>query len=271
MSPSANLAAASVAANQYFSPARFGRLFARHTAEYLRGYLLTAAVGAGGMLVVLGFIAYLSHGAPSLNVQGVLFTLFLPAAGSFFASTVFAQFSDKRQASGALLLPASHLEKYLVAWLYSLPIFLLVFVPLFYLVDAIVVHLGAAPGQAPELLNVLNDHAQLRSILWFLAMLHAVGLWGAIFFEKMHFVKMAFALFVLMGIVSAFNFRVLKSLLGTDVRFTPPFTVADFMEAGTPYTLPLPDAQAAWLGFVPLALAGLLWLAAYFRLTEKQL
>jgi len=37
------------------------------------------------------------------------------------------------------------------------------------------------------------------------------------------------------------------------------------------YTLALPDAQGHWLALVPLVLAGLLWVAAYFRLTEKQL
>lgn len=258
-------------ANQTFDFGRFARLFARHTAEHLRGYLMTAAVGAGGMLLVMGFVTYLAHGALGLNTQSVFFIVFLLGGGSIFASTVFAQFGDRRQASVALLLPASHLEKYLVAWLYSVPLFLLGFLPLFYLADALTAYVGAAPGQTPELLNLFKARQDFAGVFWWFFLLSGVCLWGAIYFEKMHFVKTAFCAFVLLGVVSGLNFRVLKSLLDTDVRFTPPFTVADFMEAGTPYTLPLPDAQAAWLSLVPVALAGLLWLAAYFRLTEKQL
>ena len=258
-------------ANQVFDFGRLSRLFSRHTAEHLRGYLMTAAVGAGGMLLLMGFVTYLQRSALAPGGQGAFFVVFLLGGGSIFASTVFAQFGDRRQASVALLLPASHLEKYLVAWLYSVPLFLLGFLPLFYLADALVAYVGAAPGQTPELLNLFNARQDFANVFWWFFLLNGVFLWGAIFFEKMHFIKTAFGAFVLLGVVSALNFRVLKSLLNTDVRFTPPFTVADFMEAGTPYTLPLPDAQAAWLSLVPLALAGLLWLAAYFRLTEKQL
>ena len=63
--------------NQYFSFPRFARLLGRHTAEHLRGYLLTAAVGLGGMVLVMGFVTYLSHRALEPAVQQVFFVLFL--------------------------------------------------------------------------------------------------------------------------------------------------------------------------------------------------
>ena len=270
MRPSANPAAAA-AANQYFSPARFGRLFARHTAEHLRGYLLTAAVGAGGMLLVMGFVTYLQRSALAPGGQGVFFIVFLLGGGSIFASTVFAQFGDKRPAAGALLLPASHLEKYLVAWLYSAPLFLLVFLPLFYLVNALVAYVGAAPGQTPALLNLFTARQDFADGFWWFFLLNSVFLWGAIYFEKAHFVKTGFVVFLGMAALSVLNYRALLSLLSGEVRFAPPFTGAGLQEGEAFYTLTLPETQTAWLALLPLALAALLWLAAYFRLTEKQL
>ena len=260
--------------NQTFSFPRFARLFGRHTAEHLPAYLLTAAVGLGLMFVVLGFLTYIQKSAPSPTGQAILFTLFLLAGGMVFASTVFAQFGERRRASVALLLPASHFEKWLVAWLYSLPIFLLVFVPLFYLADAAVVHAGAAPGQAPEVVNLFSASArqQMGAVLWFLTLLNGVGLWGAIYFEKAHFIKTGFAVLVLMGVLSVLNHQVLKALVGSaDLRPAPPFTNVVFAEGQQFYQVGLPESQANWLAWVPLLLAGLLWVASYFRVTEKQL
>lgn len=259
------------ATNQYFSPARFGRLFARHTAEYLPGYLMMAAVGGGAMLLILGFITFIQKSAPSLSVQTIFFILFLLIGGSVFASTVFSQFGERRRATVALLLPASHLEKYLVAWLYAVPLFLLLFVPLFYLVTAAVVHVGAAPGQVPELLNLWQNRQDMVGIFWFFTLLGALGLWGSIYFEKAQFIKTAFGVFVLLGMLSAINFQVVKGLISPNLRYGPPFAGLSLVEGGQQYGLALADDQLPWLSVLPLALAALLWVGTYFCLTEKQL
>lgn len=257
--------------SQTFDFGRFRRLFARHTAEHLRGYLMTAAVGAGGMLLIMGFVTYLQRSALAPGGQGAFFIVFLLGGGSIFASTVFAQFGDRRQASVALLLPASHLEKYLVVWLYSVPLFLLGFMPLFYLADALTAYVGAAPGQTPELLNLFKARQDFAGVFWWFFLLSGVFLWGAIYFEKAHFVKTGFAAFVGMVGLSLLNYQALKGLLSGEVKFAPPFTGANLVEGDAYYTLQLPDVQTAWLALLPLALAALLWLAAYFRVTEKQL
>ncbi|WP_201981374.1 hypothetical protein [Hymenobacter rubidus] len=258
--------------NQTFSFPRFARLFGRHTAEHLPAYLMMAAVGLGLMFVVLGFLTYLQKSAPSTTAQGIFFTLFLLAGGIVFASTVFAQFGERRRASVALLLPASHFEKWLVAWLYSLPIFLLAFTPLFYLADAAVVYAGVGPGQAPEVVNIFAASArqEMGAVLWFLTLLNGVGLWGAIYFEKAHFIKTAFAVLLLMGVLSVLNFQVMKHLV-PGLRPMPPFTSPTLFEGQQATQLGLPDGQMNWLGWVPLLLAGLLWVASYFRVAEKQL
>ncbi len=257
--------------NQHFQLARFGRLLRRHTAEHLRNYLLTAVVGTGAMMLVMGFIAYLNRDAIPSGAQNAFFVLFLLTGGSILASTAFTQFGDKRQATVALLLPASHLEKYLVAWIFSLPLFLLFFIPLFSLANAAVAYVSAAPGQTPELLNVFEDGERAMGTFWTLTVLHAAWLWGGIYFEKAHFIKTAFLVFGLFGILAVVNFQALKLLITPELRPVPPFTKLQFVEKQLSYTLDLPAAQFPWLSLVPVALALLLWAAAYFRLTEKQL
>ncbi|WP_035565490.1 hypothetical protein [Hymenobacter sp. IS2118] len=257
--------------NQTFSLVRFGRLFSRHTAEHLPAYLMTAAVGTGGMLLVMGFITYLQRSALGLSAQMVFFILFLLAGCTIFTSTVFAQFGTPRQASVALTLPASHLEKFLVAWVYSLPVFVLAFVPMFYLADAAAVYAGLAPGQTPELLDLVAARQDAAGTLCLLAAMHAAWLWGGIRFENKHFVKTGFAMLLLLGGLSVINFQILKRLAGVELMPAPLFTGLRFMEGQQYYSVDLPDAQAHWLALLPLGLAALLWAAAYFRLTEKQL
>ena len=113
--------------SQFFNISRFGRLFSKHTTEHGGGYLLATGVLLGGIGLVLGFVAYLTPGPLVPDMQAVVFSMGLLAAGAFFTSTVFALFGNNRQATAALLLPASHWEKYLVGWLYSLPVFTAVY------------------------------------------------------------------------------------------------------------------------------------------------
>jgi len=98
--------------------------------------------------------------------------------------------------------------------------------------------------------------------------LHGVALWGSIYFTRQQFLKTAFSVALLFLVMAVANFQVVKALLGQAVQMSLPFgTVA--LRDDAPLTLPA--GQEQWLGLLPLALAALLWLAAYARLTEKQL
>ena len=96
--------------SQLFDFSRFGRLFSKHTTEQAGGYLLAAGVLLGGLGLVLGFVAYMSNDPITPDMQAVVFVMGLLGAGAFFTSTVLAFFGDKKQATAALLLPASHAE-----------------------------------------------------------------------------------------------------------------------------------------------------------------
>ena len=256
--------------NQHFNFSRFGRLLRRHTAEHIRGYLMGTAVLIGGTVAVLGGLTYIGGRALHPNVQMIMFTYGLLAAGAMFTASVFAAMGDQRQAAPALLLPASHLEKYLVVWLYSLPVFLVVYTAVFLLIDALA--LQVAPDGEPRVLLDFRENwnVTIQTLLTYAA-LHAAALWGAIYFTRRHIIKVAFAVFGLVGGLALINFQVLKRVLVPDIQPTLPFGDVVLATGGQLFELALPPEQQPLLVLLPLLLALLLWAGAYARLTEKQL
>ena len=256
--------------SQFFSVARFGRLFNKHTTEHAGAYLLATGVLLGALGLVLGFLAYMSSSPIPADVQSVVFVMGMLGAGAFFTSTVLAFFGDKKQATAALMLPASHAEKFAVAWLYSLPLFLAAYVGCFFLVDSLVLQLSSH-GQPIEMIQLLGGERSLRSVLAVYAAVNAVFLWGSIFFVKQHFVRTAFGVLLAGVVLVALNFKALEALLGHELNTAVPFSGISLHEGKAWYAVVLPDGLGAWFGLVPVGVMLLAWAAAYARVTEKQI
>lgn len=256
--------------SQFFSVARFGRLFSKHTTEHTGAYVLATGVLLGGLGVVLGFLAYMSTGPLPAEVQGVVFIIGLLGAGAFFTSTVLAYFGDKKQATAALMLPASHAEKFAVVWLYSLPLFLAAYVGCFFLVDSLVLQLGSH-GKPAEMVRLFGGDWGLHTSLAAYAAVNAVFLWGSIFFTKQQFVRTAFGVLLAGALLVALNFQALQGLLGHELGTAVPFAGMTLHEGKEMYSVNLPEALQRWFGLVPLGVMLLAWTAAYARLTEKQI
>lgn len=257
--------------NQFFNISRFGRLFSKHTTEHIGSYLLATGVLLAGIGLVLGFVAYLAAPGPLVpDMQAAIFSMGLLAAGTFFTSTVFASFGDNRQATAALLLPASHWEKYLVGWLYALPIFLAVYVGCFYLVDALVMQVKGMFDAPAPLVRLFSNKPMCFSLVLYAAV-NAVFLWGSIFFRKQHFVRTAFGFLIGAVVVSLVNMQVVQGLVGRELSGVLPFAGMSFREGQEWQSVNLAPTQNSWFVLVPLGLMLLAWAAAYRRMTEKQL
>ncbi|MGI4871578.1 MAG: hypothetical protein ACRYFX_10415 [Janthinobacterium lividum] len=253
--------------NQSFNFTRFGRLLRKHTTEHLLSYLLQTAALFGGLALLMGGLSYLMSAPLSDGAQTVLFIFTLLGGGFLFASAAFREYGAGRQAATALTLPASQFEKYLVAWLYSLPVFLMVFTAAFYAADWLVMQINALRGPVPPLINIFEDNKGW-GVLILALLLHAVAFWGSIYFKKLQLVKtgcVALGAFVVLLLV---NYQLVRVLLGTKIQLALPFG-AVMLPSGPP--LHLPTAHLPWQALVELVLAALLWAAAYARLTEKQL
>lgn len=223
------------------------------------------------MTLVMGFIAYLSGSPIVSQQQAIFFILFLLGSGFIFTSSIFSNLGNKNQAVAALSLPASHFEKYLVGWLYSFLIFSVVFTASFYVVITLIVNLDEWHSQEKEILNVFSAEQEVYGAYIIYAFLHAVAIWGAIFFTKTQFIKTAFVFLVLAGLLTTLNFQVLEAIFQQDLHVATPFTNVGFQVDKEYYSLELPEQQQRLIVLVPIVLALLFWATAYARIREKQL
>jgi len=254
--------------NNYFSPKRFSQLFIKHTVEHYRAYLMSASVLAGVFLLGGMFIFYMIQGPMDAGFQTALFAMLMVIAGPIFTSTIFTDFGDKRKAIPALTLPASQLEKFLVSWVYSYVIFLLVYNGIFYLVLSILLNLKQWPGHHPEMLYIFQDKFYILLIIF--SLLQAITMYGAIRFEKLHFIKIGFSFFIFYALLILVNTMFLRVLVGRQIYPATPFAFLNFPDGTNYYSIGLKAQQSAWAFIVLPVVAVLFWIAAYFKLKEKQ-
>jgi len=257
--------------NNIFSLTRFFRLFNKHSREQFNTYLMSIAVLTGILIIILGLFVYSNNGMLPVRVQIVYFFIFLIFSGTIFTSMIFAELGSKKKAIPALTLPVSHFERFLVAWIYSFVIFQLVFIVCFYAVDSIAIQIA---NHNPLIHNELMPFSLKDPVAFFCYMafiaLHSVAFLGAIYFEKLHFVKTAFILFVFLALISLVNYGMIHSMFDSTVHATAPFKNL-FVVEHTIYHQIHPNESADTIFIVMIYLLTiLLWTTAYFKLKEKQ-
>ena len=254
--------------NEFFSFSRFTRLFIKHSVEHFRTYLMAIGVLAGVMILGGSFIVYMIQGPMDAGFQTAMFAVLMPIAGSLFTATIFADMGDSRKAIPALTLPASVFEKYIVAWLYSFLLFILVYTGVFYLVLLGLIRLKHWAGHNVEVFTVFQDKFIILLVIF--SLLHAISMYGAILFEKLHFIKTAFCFLISFGALTICNTFFLHAVIGRDVFPAVPFGFLNFMENGDYYSVSIGDQQSLWILAMLCIVIVLFWTGAYFRLKEKQ-
>jgi hypothetical protein len=257
--------------NNIFSSQRFFKLLSKHTREQYKTYLISTAVLIGILSLMLGFTAYLSGGELGVRAQIAYFYIFLFLSGTIFTSMVFADLSDKKKSIPALTLPVSNFERFFVGWVYSYLIFQVVFVICYFIVDSIVIQVGNInPNVKNELFSVIDDKNKFLIAFLIFGLLHAVAFLGAIFFEKLHFIKTAFTIFILLGALQLINVPLISFFFKTNARMQPIFAGVSLQEKDNYYFINPVDQSYAILITMFLAVSIVLWAAAFFKLKEKQ-
>lgn len=256
--------------NNFFSLQRFLRLFVKQTTEHYRTYLMSVAVLAGVMLLGGSFLFFVIPEPPDTGMQTAMFVILMLIAGTIFTSTVFNDFGDKGKAITAITLPATAFEKFLVGWLYSYPIFMLVYTGVFYLV---LMGLGSArhwPADQHFVMLSLHQDSFLIALVIF-SMLHAISLFGAVLFKKLQFIKTGFAFFVGYAIIAICNTLFLKAITQLPVvKLAMPYGYLNFDVGNKYYSIAATGTISVSIIIVLMLVAVLIWIAAYFRLKEKQ-
>lgn len=252
---------------------RFGMLFKKHTVEHFRFYAMSLVVLGGVMMLVFSFdAAARGNYELSRGDQMGFFFLFLLLGGSIFASTVFSDLGEKRRAIQSLMLPASAIEKYLVGWIYTVVIYPLLCISCFYVIDCFFVFVVNGKSDA-ELVNVFSTNNDSHVLFGIYGLLNSLSLFGAVFFEKLHFVKTAFLFFVALAVTIFINKALLQMLIPEETRAMLPFAQVGLGKRGMAYAeilLPF-GVQEIYVSVVLISTMLLFWLAAYFRLREKQI
>lgn len=257
--------------NNIFSLRRFSLLFNKHTTENYKTYLLSVLVLIGLLAVFLGLASYFGHGFISVNIQYAIFVCFFVGTGAIFTTSIFSDLGEQKKSISILTLPVSHFEKYLVAWIYSYLIFQGVFLMSFYGIDYLILTFGApSNGFKNEMLNVITGQSKFRFVFYIFTTIHSFAFLGAIFFEKLHFIKTASIVLISLVILILINQPIVKAIFDVEVNKAVPFVNVNIVEGQRSYIIePLATVKPIifWLYCVFIAS---LWGAAYFKLKEKE-
>ncbi|RKR83638.1 hypothetical protein BDD43_3849 [Mucilaginibacter gracilis] len=256
--------------NNIFSLKRFAILFKKHTIEHYKGYLMSLGVLFGLLAISFGSSVFKSKMPVSIGNQMINYIVCLLLSGTIFTSNVFNNLGDKRKTIATLTLPASIFEKYMVGWVYSYLIFQILFTALFYALLFIISIMGNWPAGSVHYLDLFSADQKVYFVFPGYIILHAITLYGAIYFKKMHFIKTASSLFIIGLILWVLNDQVLEAVMGVKISGNPPFGGLSFNQNNQFYNLEMGDMYFKWTIILFMVLSAILWAASYFRLKEKQ-
>lgn len=276
--------------NNFFSIQRFSMLLNKHHKDQLKTNLLSMAVVLALVCVLLGLSAY-SHrqGIIDTKIQEAVFSFFLFMGVLIYTSRIFAELGNKKKAIQVLLLPASHFEKFLVAWVSSYLVFPLVFTACYLAVDLLVLNITKSlSGTDNQLFTPFAEDTKLLTLMVSYTMLHALAFLGAIFFNRMHLVKTGLVTFIFCLFLFLVNKPIVSLIFKRDVSLSVPFAAVSLRNGGSIIAVSASDKEIDELKSKNLkgvsfdvhslqivrsmifTAAFLLWATAYFKLKEKQ-
>jgi hypothetical protein len=283
--------------NASFSFQRLTWLVQKHWSENGRKYLMSLLVIAG--IFVAWFSLQLLGNRDwrmSEDVQFGAYFFGLYAVGTFYASIIFSDLNNKSNGTNYLSLPASHLEKTIVAWLFCFVFFYISYTLVFYAVDVLFVkianqlllrnakenlNIGATSIQdsMSTITNVFvkrwnMDVNMMRYFhLGFIA-LQAIFFLGSVYFTKYNFIKTAVACIALMFLIFLY-FYFIDTAMHRDNNLTFHRGLIELQQwdnDSKQRVYALPSSVSNVLVFLfQYAWAPVLWFISYKRLQEKEI
>ncbi len=249
-----------------FSFSRFLAMFRKDFMESIKGISLAIGIYLGVYLLIFVIRVILND---SNNVDSEFskefFSSFLLIAGSIYGSLAFSNLHNSQKRAIYLLLPASHLEKFLSAFLITSIFFLMgwlfIFWPISYLVYYISKFLFLTPF--PPLHPF--DREVFGTILTFY-FIHSIFFTGSVFFKGFSYFKTVLGLMAisLMMMILLSLSAVIVVWISTG-QFTYSIQVNELVGNFKKHNV-VNFLQVMTLLIIP----PWLWIASYVRLTEKQ-
>lgn len=277
--------------NQHFSMRRWFKLVALHWAGNRKRYLLSVPAMLGLLAIWEGFLVIMNRYNPlDDGMQAVTYYTGLVVVGSLYASTAFSDLGSKSKGIAWLATPASALEKLLCALLFAVFIFFVVYNVVYYLVDIPMVGLGnqlierqhrtwygGFPIQTDAVFNVLKGmpgdqlDGHLHIYVFFFFMVQSAFLLGSVYFERFAFVKTIVAVLLCILFFSILEERVVGVTIPrgwTHSLFSEWTSNGETLRAKA---VRLPPLFSIFLvGLLVFGTPLVFWVAAYFRIKEKE-
>lgn len=121
--------------NNTFDFNRFSLLVKRQWVENKKLFLMEILILVGLEIVFYTLSSEFEKAQLGATIQFVVFFIGFFICGALFTNSIFKDFSDRNSTTGFLLTPASHLEKLMNGTLFSLIVFPIVFLTVFYILD----------------------------------------------------------------------------------------------------------------------------------------
>lgn len=273
--------------NQTFSLSRFGRLLRTYLSDN-RAALLINVVLLVGILAVLSLFFYRSYPGDVDRNRYLLFFIIGWAAWYVFTMQQLDALNEKEQAITYLLRPASLLEKYLLIILVSGIGFLVIYLTVFTLIDAVgtsyVNHRAWTPEQLARIRSMGEDlqiesyyqSKQLRNmpiaIGVFTLLLHPVTLAFALLIRRFSLPLVVVIVIGLLIIGTVGNEYVMSGLFGEqEVSSGLPFSNALVIRNNVYREVELPQPIGNQIRYVVgITAVVLLYITAYFRIKERE-
>lgn len=254
--------------NNLFSLQRFGWLFNKHTKEHYKSYLISLAVMVAVLTLILIYMVPVNRLGG--KVQDAIFGFLLIGVGFIFTSSIFSEFRDGKSSTSALTLPVSHLERFAVAWLYSLVIFQLVYTVVFFVINNIV-GLYKISESEPTSMFWGNGGSYFSWYLYY-SFFHSLAFLGAIVFKKWNYRKTTFISTLFFATLIIFNKVVMGMIFDDSVsKSFLPFSKITINDAGSNiYSISAKEWFTPIFIFLTIICTVSLWAATYFKLKEKQ-
>ena len=265
--------------NQIFEWRRFGLLIRKHWTDNRLVHLVSPLLIAA-LILLLWQITVSSKVLVRSNHTNIFLTSFLLLGGAY-ASITYNALRPRLAGMQYLMLPASTLEKFLVAWVYVYVFFTLTFLLVFYGIDWVMIAIiKASPSLSKQSdLSVFSLSELLepkyRTILVNTLSIQAIAFLGSVYFERNALVK-TFALVagVMIGtsllnqLLSHFFF---EELVG-HVNYT---SSNDYLrwevQRNASLSVSLSHQELNITVLLRLLVILIIWLSAYFRLREKEI
>lgn len=257
-----------------FSLNRLGLLIRRQWAERSRLYILMMGAIAG-LLAVAFFIFGLANQDRIWMESSYIFLfvgLFL--GGAITAAMTFSDLSQRTTGIYYLGVPATHGEKLVCGVLFSQVFFNAAYLVIFFILRAaafaiyrLIPHMVLE--HTPDLRGI---HEVIGYVITIYVAVQTLFLLGSVYFERFAFVKtIVSTVLVMVGLV-LFVVYVIHPITGNLHPAGDVGVFRVFNEDGSQYTytLPLGFSRVVWF-LCKYIWAPVFWVAAYFRLKEKEL